>query len=529
MGLKPMLMGSKRWFLIVPQAAVLWVCATAQAEQFPDVLELGDLNGINGVRLHDNNSRTSACPGGAAGDVDGDGVDDLAIAATFASLSERPYAGSSYVVFGKRRTFSGVEALAEISELRLDGGAAEDFAHAISSAGDINGDGFSDLVIGAQGADPNGMNQAGSSYVVFGSPTAFASPTALDSIQMPQGFRIDGPSVDSESGARVGQLGDVNGDGLGDLFVSAHGAGSDGGHSFVVFGSASGYPSTLALADLDGDVGFRIEGASIFAAGAGDVNDDGLDDIILGNPVADPNGVSNAGSVYVIYGTQAGFENPLVLSNLDQSQGYRIDGGSQDDYFGGSVGGAGDVNDDGIDDIVVGARGADPGGVSGAGSSYVIFGRRDVIGAPVPSELLNGFNGFRMNGLAEEALGGSVSGLGDVNNDGLDDFILGADRASSSDQFSGRSYVLFGRSGGFGAVFDLAGLDGATGFRIEGRGFYDFAGSCVNRAGDINGDGVNDIYIGSIRNHDPFGIGIGGDGYIVFGINSEQIFADGFN
>lgn len=503
--------------------------AVAQDQQFPAVFELGNLDGVNGFRIHDGIRRTSACPGSAAGDVNGDGIEDLVVAASFASPGGRAYAGSGYIVYGHRGSYSESAHLEEIASLRLDGGAVQDYANQISPAGDFNGDGLRDVIVGAYGADPDGLDMAGSSYVLFGTSNPLDGPITLDSIQLPQGFRIEGGALNRRAGSRVNHLGDVNGDGLDDLFVSTPEPDSSGVGGYVIFGRSSGLTSTLTLDSLTGEDGFQVQGVASSVAAAGDVNDDGVDDIIIGVRWADPNGVSDAGSAYVVYGKLDSFESPFSLPNLDQTLGYRIDGGMEDDYFGGSVSGAGDVNGDGIDDMVIGAFGADPGGISGAGSSYVIFGRRGLVGAPVPSNVLNGLNGFRMNGLSEESLGASVSGVGDVNNDGLADFILGAESAHAVDQFSGRSYVIFGQATPFGALLDLAGLDGVSGFRIEGRGYYDFAGSCVSSAGDLNGDGVNDIYVGSAHVYEPFGIGIGGDGYIIFGINSEQIFADGFN
>ncbi|MGB3517820.1 MAG: integrin alpha, partial [Elainellaceae cyanobacterium] len=131
----------------------------------------------------------------------------------------------------------------------------------------------------------------------------------------------------------------------------------------------------LNLADLDGSSGFRIDGVAfdysgLSVSGAGDINGDGIDDLILGAPYADNNG-NYSGSSYVVFGG-SGFDATLNLSTLDGSNGFRLDG-AEGDFFGRSVSGAGDINGDGIDDLIIGASSADSNG-SRSGSSYVVFG-----------------------------------------------------------------------------------------------------------------------------------------------------------
>ncbi|MDG1210373.1 MAG: Ig-like domain-containing protein [Paracoccaceae bacterium] len=104
------------------------------------------------------------------------------------------------------------------------------------------------------------------------------------------------------------------------------------------------------------------------------MNGDGVDDLLIGVRVADPGGLSGAGSTYVVFGSKAGFSSSLSLSSLDGSNGFKLNGVAAGDLSGGSISAAGDVNGDGVDDLVVGAAGADPGAKDGAGSTYVIFG-----------------------------------------------------------------------------------------------------------------------------------------------------------
>jgi len=138
--------------------------------------------------------------------------------------------------------------------------------------------------------------------------------------------------------------------------------------------------------------------------------------------------------------------HPLDLSTLDGSNGFRLDGIDASDYSGGSVSTAGDVNGDGYDDILVGAWGADPGGDSLAGETYVVFGSGSGFAASLDLDTLDGSNGFRLDGIdADDRSGWSVSTAGDVNGDGFDDILIGANRADpGGDSNAGETYVVFG-------------------------------------------------------------------------------------
>ena len=133
------------------------------------------------------------------------------------------------------------------------------------------------------------------------------------------------------------------------------------------------FPAVIKLSSLDGSTGFRRDGVSAddysgrSVASAGDVNGDGFADVIIG--------ARGLGSSYVVFGKASGLAPKLKLSSLDGSNGFRLDGVSAGDSSGRSVASAGDVNGDGFADLIIGALRADPGGKSGAGSSYVVFGR----------------------------------------------------------------------------------------------------------------------------------------------------------
>ncbi|MBK6727447.1 MAG: FG-GAP repeat protein [Xanthomonadales bacterium] len=417
---------------------------------------------------------------------------------------------------------------------RLDGASAGDLSgYSVSGAGDINGDGLGDLIVGAHLADPNGTN-SGSSYVVFGKNAPFAATLALSSLNGTDGFRLDGAASGNSSGRWVSAAGDINGDGRDDLTIGAPLAdpnGTNSGSSYVVFGKSTEFAATLTLSALNGTNGFRLDGVAAddrsgrSVSAAGDINGDGEDDLIVGAFQADPNG-SLSGSTYVVFGKNTPFAATLALSALNGTDGFRLDGAAAADISGYAVRAAGDINGDGLDDLIIGAFGADPNG-SQSGSSYVVFGKNTPFAATLALSALNGTDGFRLDGAAVSDVSGlSVSAAGDLNDDGLDDLVIGAPFADPNGSYSGSSYVLFGKTSPFAATFALSALNGANGFRLDGVAADDHSGISVSSAGDINGDGVDDLIVGA-HFADPNGSN-SGSSYVLFGHRSESIFANGF-
>jgi VCBS repeat-containing protein len=362
------------------------------------VFDVGTFNGNNGIFINgvDQADQAGISISGL-GDVDGDGIDDLIIGAHFADgvANGASLAGESYIIFGNSNLdnlpnfpFSSItlSPVVNADVLFLNGiDVGDRSGTSVSSAGDFDGDGIDDILIGAPFADANlnTLNNAGATYVIYGASTLkTAGNLNLSALSGMDGFVINGANTNDRAGQSVSYAGDFNGDGIDDILIGAPGSSSTvSGQAFVVFGGqGTGGTGSFDLSALGAGTGVTFNGidpgdqAGFSVSSAGDVNGDGIDDILIGAFNAGPNG-AGSGETYLVFGsTSFTTTTTFNLSSLNGTNGYIINGIDGLDNAGTSVSSAGDVNGDGIDDLLIGADRADPNGNSIAGESYVIWG-----------------------------------------------------------------------------------------------------------------------------------------------------------
>ncbi len=321
----------------------------------------------------------------------------------------------------------------------------------VSDAGDINGDGYDDVIVGAYRADGGG-NDRGEAYIFFGdSPMDDTADVTLS-----------GESNSDWFGYSVSGAGDVNNDGYADVVVGAHMYGTVHGAAYVFYGGTA----MDSAYDVKVTGGSSLDYLGYSVSGAGDVNNDGYDDVIVGAYEANDVG-DDMGEVYILFGGDP----------MDSVVDVTLVGEADFDNLGYSVSGAGDVNDDGYYDVVAGAPGVDGGG-SNRGAAYLYLG-----GDPMDSSADLTFIGVA----DDDRYGDCVSNAGDVNADGYDDVLVSSGEIDGAGWDRGQADLYLGGSS----------MDSSADLSFVGQDDVDELGRSSGDAGDVNNDGYGDIVIGA--------------------------------
>lgn len=467
----------KKLLLIVAVMVLIIDCSIVQADLltfrtgYKSSLELADYSMMEDYELSYFGHRAVS-----AGDVDGDGLDDILVSA-MGNTTYGELVGRAYIFLAKN--FTG-ELDADHADYILYGTAPEQRAgYSIAALGDVDGDGRADIAVGSP-TYPDRLAVKGQVAIITGKDLKkYGHSIPLDNAS----YILLGENHQDGFGASIAGLGDIDGDGRGDFVVGAMTYGSYYGKIYVFTSSTlkSG-ESTADIATYSYQGSGSEDRLGLAVANAGDVDGDGLNDIIAGAQYAE----SDKGAAYLIY-TQ---DLTASKSSIDDIAAYRFFGSTANHLVGYSVAGAGDVDGDGLDDLLIGSNYSL--GSYDYGHAFLVYAQD--LKSSTDLELLNDASVVFSCHHSGNWCGFSVAGAGDVDGDGLDDFLIGDPYNSQVISKGGAAFLFLGAS--LSSKITSIEPDDAD-YQFYGEKKSSAAGNWVATAGDINADGLSDIIIGA--------------------------------
>lgn len=451
-------------------------------------------------------------PGKTVGsDFNGDGIHDLLVGGLLNDDGPGNDAGAVYILYGSG-SFSATYPTAGIGvNVTILGKADGDrLSTGLAGAGDINSDGFDDIVMGANQNDDGGGLGAGAGYVLYGHPALAAT---IDIAGAGPDITVLGKAASDQVGYRVSGAGDLNGDGFDDVAFGSRYAddgpgANNNGAIYVLYGGASlSLTYQIAGAGVSVTINGKATTDGLFqVSAAGDVNNDGLDDLIMGARFNNDGGTADAGAAYILFGSTSLASNIVAAAATNVT----ILGDADSNYLGDSGGGVGDINGDGFSDVSVGASGVS----TNSGAVYVLYGR--VFGSNVTFDTGASEQNIIIPARASSDYLGFINAVwtgGDINDDGFFDLVAGANRSDDGPGGidDGAAYIIYGSTSLASSI--NAGNSNVT---ILGAATSDQLGRGIGGIGDFNNDGIPDITVAAL-NTDYAGNGNAGAAHVIFG------------